>query len=97
MSDTEEGSIEERLREAIEEFKNLKDQDLGDKDALGDFLEKAKDTLQDLVVEAEETELVKLFKEAEELLEGAQGGKRRRNGKTKKNKSRARKTRRRLL
>jgi hypothetical protein len=119
MSDTdtdtemEEGPIEERLRQAIDEYREVANDDYGYEDGLQIIVDERRDTLQDLVVEAEETnpaagtELSILIGEANELLEETpQGGKRRRRktkkskGKSKKSKSKkskARKTRRRLL
>jgi hypothetical protein len=112
MSETEAAPIEERLREAMEEYREVKDEELDYGDDLQIIVDERKDALQDVVLEAEETnpaagsELAILLAEANEMLEETQGGKRRRRktkkskGKSKKSKSKkskTRKTRRRLL
>jgi hypothetical protein len=112
MSETEEAPIEERLRDAMEEYREVKDEEFGYEDGLAGLVEERKDALQDVVVEAEGLEpaagtaLSMLLAEANEMLEETQGGKRRRRktkkskGKSKKSKSKkskTRKTRRRLL
>lgn len=106
-SGSEELSIEEQLREAIDNYRELKDEDFGYEDGLQMFVDEAHDTLSDLVLQIEPTnppagtELYILLQEAIELLEeDTQGGKRRRRntkkskkGKTKKNKSKKTKAR----
>lgn len=109
-SGSEELSLEEQLREAIDNYRELKDEDFGYEDGLQMFVDEAQDKLSDLVLQIEATnppagtELSVLLGEAIELLEeDTQGGKRRRrktkkskkSKKTKKSKTKARKTRRR--
>jgi hypothetical protein len=108
MSETEEAPIEERLRDAMEEYREVKDEEFGYEDGLAGLVEERKDALQDVVVEAEGlepaagTELSMLLAEANEMLEETQGGKRRRRksrkakkskGKSKKSKSKSKKSR----
>jgi hypothetical protein len=104
MSETEEAPIEERLRDAMEEYREVKDEELEYGDDLQIIVDERKDALQDVVVEAEGlepaagTELAILLAEANEMLEETQGGKRRRRktkkskGKSKKSKSKSKKS-----